>query len=231
MSNRQLLLDLPPREGMGREDFLPAPSNQPGLQALEAWRHWPGALMLIIGPAGSGRTHLAQIWTSETGGVVLPATALDADTLPRTDALPSLAIDDAETVAGTPEAEEALFHLINRARNGGTALMITARDHPGTWGIALPDLASRLQAAPTTALQAPGEDLIAMVLVKLCDDRQLAVTEPALHYLATRLDRSLALARDVVDAMDRIAVTENRPVTRQLATEVLQALAPRDEAP
>lgn len=231
MSGQQLLLDLPKREGMGRADFLPAPSNKAGLDAIDGWTDWPARAQLLIGPAGSGRTHLAQIWAGETGGVLLPASALDAGTLPRTAALPTLALDDGEAISGRPVAEEALFHLLNRARHGGPAVLITARDLPLTWGLALADLQSRLQGTSFARVDSPGEDLITMVLVKLCDDRQLAVTDPALRYIAARLDRSLAAARTVVDAMDRIAVTEGRPVTRQLATEVLAARGDGDASP
>jgi len=146
---------------------------------------------------------------------------LRGDGFTRPDPAPAYAVDDADAVAGDPLAEEALFHLLNRAAADGATVLLTARDVPGTWGIALPDLDSRLRACPVVRMHRPDDDLLAMALVKLCDDRQLALDEPVLRYLVARLDRSLAAAARIVDALDRAALNRQKRVSRPMAADIL----------
>ena len=72
--------------------------------------------------------------------------------------------------------------------------MVSGREPPARWPLALPDLASRLGAAPVARLEPPDDDLLAAVLVKLFADRQLAVAPELIRYLVSRMDRSFAAA-------------------------------------
>ena len=100
-------------------------------------------------------------------------------------------------------------------------LLITAQTAPASWRVELPDLASRLRAVPVVELSAPDDALLRAVLVKLFGDRQLAVDEGLIGYLATRIERSFAGARAAVEDLDREALRQKRPVTRALAAELL----------
>lgn len=217
MSGEQLplYLQLPPR--LGRGDFLPAPPNAAALAAITDWAGWPARRMIVHGPSGSGRSHIAAIWAEEAGATPLHGATLLA--LPRPE--PAYAIDDADAVAGDVARQETLFHLLNRAKDDGASVLMTARDTPGTWGLTLPDLESRLLAVATTALGRPDDALLRMVLVKLFDERQLEVGPETLEYLCRRLDRSLAAAREAVDALDRAALSRQKRVSRPLAAETL----------
>ena len=103
-------------------------------------------------------------------------------------------------------------------------MLITARTSPAGWTIALRDLASRLKALPVVALAPPDDALLRALIVKLFADRQLAVDESLVSYLATRIERSFGAARAAVDRLDREALRLKRPVTRALAVEVLREL-------
>ena len=113
--------------------------------------------------------------------------------------------------------ERALFHLLNLAREEEAFVLITARTRAGRVGASsLPDLASRLRAMPVVELAPPDDALLRAVMVKLFADRQLAVDESLVAYLATRIERSFAAARAAVEALDREALRQKRPVTRAL---------------
>lgn len=226
MIPRQLVLDLPAAQGMTRADFLPADSNRAALEAVDGWRDWPGGRLLLRGPAGSGRTHLAAIWAQDSGALWLPGATLALPPLPEPGATPprAYAVDDADSVAGDPAREEALFHLLSRAQSDGAAVLMTAGAAPGAWGLGLPDLESRLTACPVALLDRPDDDLIRMALVKLFDDRQLLVSPESVAYLVPRIDRSLAAARGVVEALDRAALSRHKSVSRALAAEILAGL-------
>ena len=94
--------------------------------------------------------------------------------------------------------ERALFHLLNLAREDEAFVLLTARTAPVDWSLAIRDLASRLKALPVVAWRRPTSALLRAVLVKLFADRQLAVDESLIGYLAMRIERSFAAARAVV---------------------------------
>ncbi len=118
--------------------------------------------------------------------------------------------------------EAALFHLLNLAREERAYVLVTARRAPAVWRVELPDLVSRLRALPVVALAAPDDALFRAVLVKLFADRQLAVDESLIGYLATRIERSFAAARAAVARLDREALRLKRPVARALAAELFR---------
>lgn len=223
MGPAQLLLDLVPDPRLGRADFMESPSNTDALAAIDRWADWPDGRMLVTAPQGAGRTHLAAIWAAERGVPLMRGA-----TFARPDTAPAYALDDADLVAGDPAAEEALFHLINRAHADGAPLLLTARDMPGTWGIVLPDLDSRLRACPVTRMDRPDDHLLTMALVKLCDDRQLALDEYVLRFVVTRMDRSLSAAARLVAALDQVAVNQKKRVSRPMAARVLAQMSPAE---
>jgi chromosomal replication initiation ATPase DnaA len=214
----QLAFDLPSAEALSRADFFVAPSNALALQTVEAWQNWPGRKLLLIGPDGAGKTHLAQIWASMAGAMILRAEALgDADLSPLSGQ--PVVVEDADRIGS---AETALFHLHNLVTGGG-ALLLTAATPPRDWGLALPDLISRMQATAIARLEAPDDALLSAVLVKLFADRQIAVPVNLIPYLVSRMPRSIGGARGLVTALDARALALGRPITRQLAAEVLGA--------
>ena len=221
MIPRQLAFDLGATENFSRAGFFPSPANATAVAVLADGSLWPQHRLLLIGPAGAGKTHLAHIWADESGAEILAASALP-DLEPTT--LPArLVVEDADTVAGLPTHEEALFHTLNRLAAIDGRLLLTARHAPRDWGLRLPDLLSRLQAAPVTRLEAPDDALLAAVLVKLFADRQLAVQANLIPYLLARMPRSIGAARALVAALDARALAEGRSVSRALAAEVLDS--------
>jgi chromosomal replication initiation ATPase DnaA len=217
---RQLPLALGFSEKFGREDFLPGPSNAAALALIERWPDWPARAVALIGPEGSGKSHLAAIWARAAGARSIAGHAIASPTVPTALATGALVVEDLREGAGD---DAALFHLLNLAREQGDYVLITACTPPSGWTIRLRDLASRLRAVPTVTLEAPDDVLLRAVMVKLFADRQLAVDEGLIGYLATRIERSFAAARAIVAELDREALRQKREVNRALAAELLRA--------
>ncbi|OYU39970.1 MAG: chromosomal replication initiator DnaA [Pseudorhodobacter sp. PARRP1] len=216
--SRQLAFDLPSGEAFRRADFFASPANAQALASVEAWRDWPGGKLVLIGPEGAGKTHLAHIWAEMAGAEVIAAQRLaDADLHDL--AQGPVAVENADRIAGDREAEVALFHLHNLL--DGRGLLVTAARPPRDWGLTLPDLLSRIQAASVAQLDPPDDMLLSAVLIKLFADRQIAVPPNLIPYLVSRMDRSIAAAREWVKFLDARALALGRPVTRALAAEVL----------
>ena len=223
----QLSLALPTAEAMARDDFLPSPSNAVALAAVEAPEGLPAGLAILCGPPGSGKTHLARLWAARTGARWQRVAGLVSDLPALIEAPPrALVLDEAQSLAGTP-GEEALFHLMNHQR-GRAPLLLTAARPVRDWGLRLPDLASRLNAGAHLTLGPPDEALLAAVLVKLFDDRQLRVDPGLIDYLNGRIERSLSAARQIVARLDALALQRGRAITRDLAREVLAEQATMD---
>jgi len=216
---RQLAFALPHAESLTRDNFLEGPANAAGLALVESWPEWPNRTMLLVGPEGSGKSHLAAIWAEQAGARSTSAHALTASSVPGALATGALVIEDLNS---SDFDERALFHLVNLAREDEAFVLITARAPPLTFEIELRDLRSRLRAVPTVSLLAPDDQLFRALVVKFCSDRQLAVDESVVSYLATRIERSYAGARQAVELLDTEALRLGRPVTRSLAAELLR---------
>jgi chromosomal replication initiation ATPase DnaA len=215
---RQLALALEHAESYGREDFLVGDGNEAPFRLVCSWPDWPANALALVGPEGSGKTHLAMIWAAMAGARTIAAHAIrDAD-VPSALATGALVVED----AGADADDRALFHLINLAREDKASLLFTARSAPAAWPVAIPDLRSRLRALPVATLQAPDDAMLRAVIVKLAMDRQLALDESVVGFIATRIERSFAAARAAVIALDNEALRQRRAPTRALAAEVLR---------
>jgi chromosomal replication initiation ATPase DnaA len=216
---RQLAFALQHAESFKREDFLEGPANAAGLALVDSWPDWPNRIMLLVGPEGSGKSHLAAIWAEQAGARLTSAHALTAAAVPGALATGALVVEDLKS----PDVDErALFHLLNLAREEDAFVLITARTQPSAFQIELRDLRSRLRAIPMVSLLSPDDHLFRALIVKFCADRQLAVDEAVVSYLTTRIERSYAAVRQAVELLDAEALRLGRPVTRALAAELLR---------
>jgi ATPase involved in DNA replication initiation len=216
---RQLAFALPHAESLTRDNFLEGPANAAGLALVDSWPEWPNRIMLLVGPEGSGKSHLAAIWAEEAGARSTTAHALTAAAVPGALATGALVVEDLKS--GDFD-ERALFHLMNLAREDEASVLITARVPPSAFQFELRDLRSRLRAVPTVSLLPPDDQLFRALIVKFCADRQMAVDEAVVSYLTTRIERSYAAVRQAVELLDTEALRLGRPVTRALAAELLR---------
>lgn len=216
---RQLAFALPHAESLSRDNFLEGPANAAALGLIDSWPDWPNRVMLLVGPEGSGKSHLAAIWAEEAGARSTGAHALTAAAVPGALATGALVVEDLDVATLD---ERALFHLLNLAREDEAYVLITARVAPAALPIELRDLRSRLRAVPVVNLMPPDDHLLRALIVKFCADRQLTVDETVVSYLASRIERSFAAARQAVELLDTEALRRGRPVTRALAAELLR---------
>jgi chromosomal replication initiation ATPase DnaA len=216
---RQLAFALPHAESLTRDNFLEGPANEAGLALIERWPDWPNRIMLLVGPEGSGKSHLAAIWAEEAGARSISAHALMPTTVPGALATGALVVED---LRPADFDERAMFHLMNLAREDEAFVLMTARVAPSAFEVELRDLRSRLRAVPTVQLLPPDDLLFRGLIVKFCTDRQMSIDESIVSYLTSRIERSYSAARQAVDLLDTEALRLGRPVTRALAAELLR---------
>jgi chromosomal replication initiation ATPase DnaA len=215
---RQIPLALGHKPALGRDDLIVTPANAEAVSMIDRWPDWPSAVVVLAGPAGSGKSHLASIWREWSGAESVPAEELgDMAAAPAGPVL-------VDGVGDGPFDEAALFHLLNMIRSAGTHLLLTSRRFPLAWGAELPDLVSRLRTATTVEVHEPDDALLEGVIAKLFADRQVEVEPHVVSYLARRIERSVATAIDVVERLDRAALEEKSRITRGLAARIVSAL-------
>ncbi|WP_309084842.1 DnaA regulatory inactivator HdaA [Chelativorans sp.] len=220
---RQLPLELPYMDARSRDDLIVTPANELAVALVESWPSWPAPLVVLAGPAGSGKTHLAEIWCALAGAQPLSATSLGAEAMAAA-GRGAVLIDDADS----PLLDETgLFHLINTVRAAHSHLLLTARHLPSGWGVKLPDLLSRLKAAAVVDIREPDDALLAGVMTKLFADRQVSVEPHVVQFILRRIERSLSAVREVVERLDRAALERKVRISRSLAAEIVSELEAR----
>lgn len=223
----QLRLKLDQAGPARREDYLVSETAAPALALFDSWPSWRGGALALVGPAGSGKTHLANDWAERVGARVLSGAGWTPADLAKLEGGPVL-LEGADREG----LDEALFHLINMAARPGGSLLLTARTPPAAWPAALPDLRSRLNALPVAFLAEPDDVVLTELVKKFFRARHIRPSEELLTFLVWRIERSVPAAREIVARLDERAAIEHRPVNRALAREILglDTLADDDDA-
>lgn len=216
--SRQLTFDWPAGVALGADDFFVSEANAAARDLIGRPADWPGKRLAIIGPDGSGKSHLAHIFAETTGARVLTPAMIEAAGLPDG----PVVVEDADR--GLGPAEEALFHLYNHLGAAGHPLLLTARAAPARWAVGLPDLASRLATVQLAEIGVPDDALLGALITKLFADRQIAPRGDVVAFLVPRLERSFAAVSRVVDTLDALSMERGQDITRTLAARALDKL-------
>lgn len=218
----QLALELGHEVSHAEADFIVGDGNRLAYGRVMTWPDWPGPLTLIEGPAGVGKSHLARIWAERAAAsYALPQSA---EELSRGGGMAPLVVEDVDR-AGYDEA--ALFHLLNQSMRDRRPLLLTARQPVANWPFATDDLKSRARLAARFGMASSDDIQLSQMLVKLFQDRQVAVDPRTIGFLVARMERSPAEALALAGMMDRMALERGVAITRAIAAE---ALAQRNAA-
>ena len=221
-----LALRYPPDQRL--ENFIAAPEGV--IAQLTEIAAQPGADWLyLVGPAGTGKTHLslALCAATEQAGrraAYLPLVAASGRLREALDALEGndvLALDGLEAIAGNREDEVALFDFHNRARSAGLNVLYSAREIPDALGLCLPDLRSRLSQCARLVLPTMEDATRAAVLRDRAQRRGLVLEEAAIDWLLTRTDRDLSRLLLLLDRLDRESLAAQRRITVPFLKQVL----------
>lgn len=199
----QIPFDLSPEPTPSFSNFLLSDSNSLAVKMLKAWPDWPAPVLLLLGPQGSGKTHLGQAWSSDTKGVF---------------------IDEASSVS-----ESKLFAIMNQALNGEiSGLLLADRRAPESWGTSLPDLRSRLSNTPVITLDEPDDDILEPIMRKLFEDKGRVVSQDVIKYLLKYHERSIAAQRVIVLELEAAAQRQKADITKTFAAKYLKSRSERD---
>lgn len=223
-----LALRYPPDQRL--ESFIGAPDGalaQLRAAATGGSRDW----VYLVGPVGSGKTHLALAVCAAAeqagrGSAYLPLQAAAGrlgDALEALEGRDVVALDGLDAIAGQRGDEVALFDFHNRARAAGVTLLYTASAAPDALGLVLPDLRSRLSQCGRIMLDALDDDGRGAVLRERAIRRGLALDQAAIDWLLTRTGRDLGGLVVLLDRLDRESLAAKRRITVPFLRKVLDA--------
>ncbi len=221
----QIPFDLGSRHAFGRSDFHIGASNKDAVGWIDRWDDWGAPALILQGAAASGKSHLAAVWQECSGAFMVNPEMLTQKSAEEIFVLgDALALDGLDPWLGDRKAETTLFHLYNMLKEEQKTMLITMRMAMAQSEFIIPDLASRLRAAPSVTIHAPDDMLLASVIIKLFSDRQLSVSNDVISYLLPRMERSFAAAREIVKSADQMALSEKRGISVPLMRKVLSQI-------
>jgi DnaA regulatory inactivator Hda len=217
---KQIPMEFAFRSALGREDFLVTEQNKAAITWIDNWPNWPDPFLLVVGPKGAGKSHLAQVWAKNSNAIILQSSDLqDLDINALTQlASQNIILEDIDAQT----AEQPFFHLYNLVKENARFLLMTSRQNTRDWDIQLPDLKSRLGAIQIAKIGQPDDGLFAAILVKLFTDRQITVAPDVIQYLIMRLERSFSSALETVTMIDSLSLSEKKRITIPLVKRVLE---------
>jgi len=199
----QIPLNLRPQPIYDFENFVETASNADALKIVQAWPNWPSAALWLLGPHGSGKTHLGTAWAQRMR-------ADGSDT--------ALFIDAAHM-----QDETQLFDAINRALSGQIAGLIIAA--PEIFSPAMPDLTSRLNAMPKAVLQDHNDEALEPILRHLFAQAGREVSRDVVEYILKYSERSVASLRSLVIDLDVAASAAKVDITKRYVGKFLELRA------
>ena len=212
----QLTLELGHTPSHDEADFLVGEGNELAYGRILAFPHWPDPITLLVGPAKSGKSHLARIFADRSGaryaGIAdLETLATDGGTVP-------VIVEDVDRL-GYDEA--GLFHLLNQSMREQRPILLTAREDIANWPLATDDVRSRARRATAYSLELTDDIQLSQMFVKLFGDRQIKVDPRIIAYLVARMERSAEEVVILADLMDRLALARGTAITRSIAAAAL----------
>jgi len=220
ITGSQLILDFEHRTALSGEDFLVANCNRDAISWIDSWPNWPAPALVVFGPPGSGKSHLAAVFEAYSDAQRVTINEFE---YAASNVINNLIIEDFDGILN-PDQEVSLFHLYNAAKEASYKILMTSHSPPAQWRITLPDLRSRMNAAISVKIGLPDDSLIAALLVKIFADRQVQVSSDVIIYAASRMERSFLAVQQVVENADHLALTTKKKITVNLMKEVLKNL-------
>ena len=231
------------------EQFVIGDSNRLAHAAALAVAEMPGLAynpLFICGPPGLGKTHLlnsiANYVTAYGGGATVRYTTAEAFTNHFLGALHGrdvdsfkaayrgvdvLLVDDVQVLQAKARTEQEFFHTFNALHEAGAQLVLTSDRRPRDLAEMEARLRERFEAGLVTDVRAPDPSTRLTILRKRVQQDAIRDIDPAaLDLIADRVTHNVRALEGALIRVVAFGSLTGRPVTAELAEEVLAGLYP-----
>ena len=183
----------------------------------------------IWGTHNTGKTHLMQALCQDLAQKnksvsYLPMKQLieySPEVFHGQEAIDVCCIDDVHLLQNKADWQESLFDLINRIRESGKQLVITADQPPADISIQLKDLTSRLQWGPVFKLLELNDAEKCQALQQRAEARGFELADNVANYLLKNYNRDMADLFEMLDELDKAQLQQHRRLTIPFVKTVL----------
>lgn len=226
----QLPLGIRPRVGYTFSRFVTG-GNALIVDMLKTMAAGSGEQQLLLWSGrGGGKSHLLQASCNEAAAAGRTSCYLPAEELryaPRSsldglELVDLVCIDNVDVLAEPGDWDEALFHLVNRLRQSGSRLVLSACCAPEKMAVRLPDLRSRLGWGPVFQLQELDDEGKMRALQRRAQDYGLELGTPVAAYMLRHYPRNLFALFEHLERLDRASMAEQRRLTIPFIKSVLR---------
>ena len=218
---KQYLLNFKNTGSFHDEDYIVTKSNIEAIEWIKQWPNWGSGIYqtitCILGEKGSGKTHLAQIWSRKSYATVLTPRDLSAKTY-RELSYNSYILENLSQFLSN---EVELFHLLEYVISTKKNLLITTDQQIKQLHITLPDLQSRLNSIFVVEIKKPDEAMIEQILVKYFSDRQISISSIVIKYLVARVNFSYREIAETVEKLDKASLAAQKNISIPFIKSIL----------
>jgi chromosomal replication initiator protein len=231
------------------DQFVIGDSNRLAHAAALAVAEMPGLAynpLFICGPPGLGKTHLlhsiANYLTDHGGGLTVLYTTVEAFTdhfvgALHTGALEAfkatyrnvdvLLVDDIQFLQSKARTEQEFFHTFNALQTAGAQLVLTSDRLPRDLDALEDRLRERFEAGLVCDIRPPDAATRLTILRKRVQQDGITAVQPeALEIIAARVDTNIRALEGALIRVVAFGSLTGRPVSHELAAEVLDGLYP-----
>ena len=219
--NLQLTIEMPKRTALDREDFLVNARNEVAVDFIDNFYKEPIKLGILIGPKGSGKTHLVNVLCKSLEEIKWSLLSLENkyifDIFNTNDLI---IIEDIDNI-DSKQKEDFLFHSINLSKELNKALLLTSSLKVSKLNFKTLDLVSRLEAMKTVFIEEPDDILMEALIIKLFNDRQLIVKPNTVNFLMQRIERSYIGVSEIIELIDKVSLSQKKSVSIKLIKDLI----------
>ena len=213
---QQLAIPLPDQVTTDASTLLVEAATREVWTWLSAWPEWPLPQVVVVGPVGAGKSHMARALSLLRGGILLTAEE-SLDPLYLVHSFPIIIVDGYDCY----KDESWLFHLYNLAQEHHRQVVYFGRTAPASHSFMVKDLASRLRSLPCLEIHEPDDDLFRKLFRKELLKRGMLCGDDILEYIYRRFDRSYTTIHYLVKVIDELTLSQQRPLTLPLLKEII----------
>lgn len=197
-------------------DYFVSECNRQAYDNLFKWPKWDSKLINLVGPKGSGKSHLLEIFSIKNNFLKVNSLAEIKKKLETIIKYDKLIMDDINQID-----EKVFFSILDNYISNNKFLIISTIDSLLTYKFKLADLKSRITLFHKYEIYQPNDKMIYFLIQKFLSDRQIKIKKDLITHIIKKIDRSYNRIMKFIDQIDRQSLSNNKKIDYKLINNIL----------